>query len=380
MLFEPDKADAEGQKPSPSNGTTNRLAWIDVWKGALILLVVFGHVLGGASHVAAGWAHDLCALGYKVIYFFHMPAFFWIAGRCWKPSPPGGGYLNFVRRRAQRLLVPYAVFGVASAAVYVLAGGDAAALAAQARDSYYAGMGGGTWTRHLLSLLHAGGWPDGEGFRCNSVLWFLPALFTVSCLYWLFDRLLPSRRGQLAVAVLLLPLSWLLCRASLPCLPWGLSLVPWYLPFVVFGRWLRPEKVSFRWRGAGIALTVAWLVYAVCAGAEPNTRRGVWHFGWFLAFTGMTFGGLVLSVWTVRRIGGRLAGVFASLGIASLGVMLLHKFLVLGLQLKVAPLREALGRGGLATVAAVLAVGLLATAGSWALSRLPGIRRLVSSR
>lgn len=357
-----------------------RLAWVDAWKGVLILLVVFGHVLGGASHVASGWAKDFCDLGYKVIYFFHMPAFFWIAGRCWKPSPPGGGYLNFVRRRAQRLLVPYAVFGVASVAIYMHAEGGVAALAAQAQDSYYAGIGGGSWVRHLLSLVHAGGWPDGEGFRCNSVLWFLPALFTVSCLYFLFDRFLPSRRGQLVVAVLLLPLSWLLGRAGLTNLPWGLSLVPWYLPFVVFGRWLRPEEVPFRWRGSGCVLAVAWLAYAVCAWAEPNTWLGSWYFGWFLVFTGMTFAGVVLSVWTVCRLGGRLTCVFASLGVSSLGVMLLHKFLVLGLQVEVAPVCEALGRGGLVTVAAVLVIGMAATVGSWFLSWLPGIRHLVASR
>ena len=292
----------------------------------------------------------------------------------------GGGYLSLVRRRARRLLVPYAVFGILSVALYTLAGGAAAALAAQAQDSYYAGIGGGSWVRHLLSLVHAGGWPNGEGFRCNSVLWFLPALFTVTCLYGLLDRFLPARRGQLAVAVLLLPLSWLLGRAGLPRLPWGLSLVPWYLPFVVFGRWLRPEEVPFRWRGSGCVLTVAWFAYAVCAWAEPNTWLGGRHFGWFLVFTGMTFAGLVLSVWTVRRLGGRSVCAFASLGVASLGIMLLHKFLVLGLQLKVAPVREALGRGGLVTVAAVLAVGVAATGGSWVLSRLPGIRRLVASR
>jgi len=252
----------------------------------------------------------------------------------------GGGYLNLVRRRARRLLVPYAVFGVLSSSLYTLAGGGAAALAAQAQDSYYAGIGGGSWGRHLLSLVHAGGWPDG-----------------VTCLYGLLDRFLPARRGQLAVAVLLLPLSWLLCRAALPSLPWGLSLVPRYLPFVVFGRWLRPEDAPLSGRGSGLFLTVAWLAYAMCAWAEPNTWLGGRHFGWFLVFTGMTFAGLVLSVWTVRRLGGRSACAFASLGVASLGVMLLQ-----------------------ATVAAVLAVGVAATGGSWALSRLPGIRRLVASR
>src|SRR5437879_3196965 len=58
----------------------NRIAWIDAAKGLAIILVVFGHVLGGV--LARGWiSHVAVATAvYDFIYSFHMPLFFLIAG------------------------------------------------------------------------------------------------------------------------------------------------------------------------------------------------------------------------------------------------------------------------------------------------------------
>ena len=57
-----------------------RVQWIDATKGVAIVLVVFGHVLGGI--MARGW---ILADGgwrgvYDFIYLFHMPVFFMISG------------------------------------------------------------------------------------------------------------------------------------------------------------------------------------------------------------------------------------------------------------------------------------------------------------
>ena len=66
--------------PREQSEPSNRLLWIDATKGAAIVLVVFGHVLGGA--MARGWLkHDgLPLITYDFIYLFHMPLFFLIGG------------------------------------------------------------------------------------------------------------------------------------------------------------------------------------------------------------------------------------------------------------------------------------------------------------
>jgi len=56
-----------------------REAWIDRWKGMLILLVVLGHVVGGGGNLAAGSASNLLLELWRVIYIFHMPSFFVLA-------------------------------------------------------------------------------------------------------------------------------------------------------------------------------------------------------------------------------------------------------------------------------------------------------------
>ncbi len=75
----------------------NRNNSIDIAKGILIFLVVLGHAPEGSAAL------------HKYIYWFHMPAFFIISGLflretfCLKEE---------VKKKALRLLVPYAVFSL----------------------------------------------------------------------------------------------------------------------------------------------------------------------------------------------------------------------------------------------------------------------------
>jgi uncharacterized membrane protein YcfT len=57
-----------------------RVLWVDAAKGFAIILVVFGHVLGGM--MARGWLDPEGPFRqlYNYIYLFHMPLFFMISG------------------------------------------------------------------------------------------------------------------------------------------------------------------------------------------------------------------------------------------------------------------------------------------------------------
>lgn len=65
---------------------TTRVGWIDATKGIGIILVVFGHVLGGA--ISRNWfgPEQQGQYLYDVIYLFHMPLFFLISGVVWIES------------------------------------------------------------------------------------------------------------------------------------------------------------------------------------------------------------------------------------------------------------------------------------------------------
>ena len=124
--------------------------WIDVAKGLLILLVVIGHILGAVFN--QNYDTEIrftCERFYKVIYFFHMPAFFLIAGITW--SVGRDGFMGYLKKKSTRLLFPYLGFGAFSLLLdYFLV--------------------------HDFSLLR---FFRGDACVSNSPLWFLPCMFVV---------------------------------------------------------------------------------------------------------------------------------------------------------------------------------------------------------
>ncbi len=105
------------QAPRPE-----RLDWVDTARGIGIVLVVYGHALRG--HVTAGafdpaWHADVQD---AVIYSFHMPLFFFLAGLFVQRSLAKGAGV-FVREKAVTLVYPYFLWSVVSVGLAVLAAG-----------------------------------------------------------------------------------------------------------------------------------------------------------------------------------------------------------------------------------------------------------------
>ena len=97
-----------------------RLDWVDTARGIGIILVVYGHALRG--HVTAGafnpaWHADVQD---TVIYSFHMPLFFFLAGLFARRSLAKGTGV-FLREKAATLVYPYFLWSVVSVALSVLA-------------------------------------------------------------------------------------------------------------------------------------------------------------------------------------------------------------------------------------------------------------------
>ena len=89
---------------------TGRVEYIDNAKGILIALVVMGHILLMTRLTDAG---GIAAWIFRVIYSFHMPAFFFISGMLfnkekWMSCPFG----SFVKSRFMKLMVPYFFFEI----------------------------------------------------------------------------------------------------------------------------------------------------------------------------------------------------------------------------------------------------------------------------
>lgn len=72
-----------------------RLKYIDILKGLAIFFVVFGHTINPASYMA------------KVVFSFHMPIFFIIAGYLFNFEKYKSSFNNFFKGKVVRLILPY---------------------------------------------------------------------------------------------------------------------------------------------------------------------------------------------------------------------------------------------------------------------------------
>jgi peptidoglycan/LPS O-acetylase OafA/YrhL len=85
---------------------------IDRAKGLAILLVVFGHLMANGYPRGNAW-YDTAK---DIVYSFHMPFFMYLSGYVFaltgKQAVVYGAYARFLRERAMRLLLPFALFGL----------------------------------------------------------------------------------------------------------------------------------------------------------------------------------------------------------------------------------------------------------------------------
>lgn len=161
---------------SPRLGTQNtpaapRIEWVDILKGLAILLVVVGHM-----EYAEGTANP----GRMLIYSFHMPLFFMLAGYTAALSfSHNTSLLKFICRRFLCVMVPYICWMLALPCIYATTGEIA------------------QYSLHGACLGILSGWGQ---------WWFLPCLFILQLMfavYQLLRRAVPGVYGAIAGFIIL---------------------------------------------------------------------------------------------------------------------------------------------------------------------------------
>ena len=77
-----------------------RLDFADAAKAIALYLVIVGHAVSKDTEV------------FRFIFAFHMPFFFFISGYCMPEKSLAADFGTFVKKRAKKMLIPYAVFAV----------------------------------------------------------------------------------------------------------------------------------------------------------------------------------------------------------------------------------------------------------------------------
>lgn len=195
---------------------TQRIAWVDVLKGIGIYLIYVVHLPGALGNFNVA------------LMVFAVPLFFFAGGltdrfsraRSWK---------EFLRRRAQRILIPYVAFGVATMLVRVLVDED------KSLGNLI------TWAKELLL---------GRRNHIFAVaLWFLPCYFVMTLCYRALRQLL-KKRWLILLVCAGVSLTVRLFIESWEPLPWSIDSAGRYLFYYALGDALFAPLEAIRAGGA----------------------------------------------------------------------------------------------------------------------------------
>lgn len=134
---------------------SQRIGWLDGLRGFAMLCVIMGH-LSGMDQQAKIW-----------LYSFHMPLFCIISGALFRYEKYDS-ILACVKDQAKKLLFPYVMLTIVCAPFWYI-------------NHIVFGDGKVSFKRLLVGFLTADQY---EGTMTNGALWFLPALFLTSVVFW----------------------------------------------------------------------------------------------------------------------------------------------------------------------------------------------------
>lgn len=302
------------------------IGWIDDLRGLGIVLIVAGHVVATLGNMTGGAGQAAMFKVFDAIYSFHVPFFFVLAGLTFSGRK---GFVELVKGKFFRLMLPYYLWGGICALVYGIVGQSVSStISSVSTTSSFANKTlHGAWWIPILSILHGGGWPDGNGLSFNGVLWFLPVLFFCELLYHVLVRICP--RPTLRFAIASLALVFLGRYTYYRDVPYHILWCVRFMPYIAFGHWLQDilnlngkaesdEKESFRM--SVVVLLVAMSVLCII----PKTSYQYWAGRQVKALT------IIIALVAVARLG--YMRLFRIVSATTMGIMIFHKFPLVAAQ------------------------------------------------
>lgn len=293
--------------------TVGRVQWIDAAKGIGIALIVIGHV----------WSMTKPSLAYQIIYGFHVPLFFLLAGLTFNPDREST--TGALARKARTLLIPYLCFGLLGYCVYA-----AGYLLAETAGLRLQGFSYGL-LQPLLGLAYGS---LGDGRLANSPIWFLTGLFSAFVMIRLIHAGLhrPVFRVLAIGAIFLLGL-WIGPRWTLP---WSMAPAMLALPFMAAGMTLRQTNPLSRLDGrARIAALLATAAITAAAPLNGHMQLGHGLVGnpvLYLVFA--TAGSATVLLFSQLPLA--LNRSFATIGRHSLEILVWHMLIIKAVQVVLA--------------------------------------------
>lgn len=226
-----------------------RIEWLDISKGIAIILVVLGHTLSSSNPL------------WSIIYSFHMPLFFFVAGYTFKSKP----IVEELKSSALRLLLPYVVCFVLISLISVL---------------WLPQLDLGWMSKQALGFFFASA-IEVKFFELPAVgiIWFFWALFAsrifLNLTLAFFDRYKVQEAIRFTFYLVLSIIGGLVSGKIF--LPFALDLIPATTLFLYLG-YLAKQKDFFSSLNRNIVIFVAALIlWVVCLIFTPYTMDNFFH-------------------------------------------------------------------------------------------------------
>ena len=221
-----------------------RIAWIDTYRGILILLVVLNH---------QSLAHPVVN---EALLAVRMPAFFFISG--FLLSDRYQIFMPFAYRRLRQLIVPYFLFFVLNWLFWVVA-------LAGPQESI---------TRPLMSMLYGCVNTPGGTQNINAApLWFITTLFLAELYFFWLRRWFQNGWRLLAALLGIGILGYLSSRYATFRMPWNAEVALTAALFYGLGYWVKKEGAFGylpRTKPVGVLLLSLFLVTAIYLSLESR--------------------------------------------------------------------------------------------------------------
>lgn len=283
----------------------NRIFWVDITKGILIILIVLGHVFKDGII-------RMC------IFSFHVPAFFFLSGYCYKKYPNK----EFLARKLKTIVVPYIVFSILSIAIVYCA----SFLKPSLCNILDCGI-----ISNLKVMLYGNSKPD--VMKYNQPLWFLTCFFCTNIVCHMIIRLNKKYLLYAFMFVCVL-LGAFFCHFKNIKLPWhfetSISMNVWYLIGYIY----RSKNIIERLKKNNkrflfpIFLIIMGIIFSFFNTRVVGVRNE--HYGILLVYyvsAFCTINGLIILAMEIKR-----CPLLEGIGINTIGILVLHKFPILFFQ------------------------------------------------
>lgn len=179
-----------------------RIKFIDIAKAMAIIIIVFGHTIVRSHH---------CSSIFSFLYQFNVALFFILSGYTFNIKR---NFKQFIKNKFLRIMVPYFVWAVIFIIPYILLGNKVG-------DSL-----GTKQSFDLLTIIKNTLYGNGvnNSLRQNTSLWFLPALFSMECIYYFIIKV-GKEKYDLIKLILLFVIGVLSTKLLTIYLPWGINSV-----------------------------------------------------------------------------------------------------------------------------------------------------------